>query len=344
MHCHQSIWKDGSPLFYDEVGYAGCPTWAGTTWRVLKHAPSCSRSPTRRVNSYHRLVPATRRRSTWSTPSATVGLRAHPDHRLEPQGQAPGVSGCRPVGQPVPGVLRHADGRHRRIKNKIEPHEPVDKDLYELPPDEAAAIRRFPARWRPCSTRWRRTTTTCSRAACSPRTSSRPGSSTSGQRARPGTAASVAARVRDVLRRLTSGPRLTWGAVTGHSPCSGSVPPGRQHDVNGGPGGLVLVGPQMAVGVERRRGRGVPQAGLHGLDVVARGDQQRRQVCSDPGTGIRAGPHLARRPAWRAAAPRAELAAAVVAEQPLPRPAGTWADRSAPATAGWGPACARSPS
>src|ERR1035441_5843886 len=43
-----------------------------------------------------------------------VRLRAHPDHRLEPEGEAPGVPGARPVGQPLPGVLRHADGRHRR--------------------------------------------------------------------------------------------------------------------------------------------------------------------------------------------------------------------------------------
>ena len=54
------------------------------------------------------------------------------------------------------------------IKNKIEPPEPIDKDLYELPPDEACRSRRCPARWRRCSTTWRPTTTTCSRAACSP--------------------------------------------------------------------------------------------------------------------------------------------------------------------------------
>ena len=57
------------------------------------------------------------------------------------------------------------------VKNKIEPIAPVDKDLYELPPDEHASIPQVPG----CLARgprlpWRPTTTTCSRAASSPRT------------------------------------------------------------------------------------------------------------------------------------------------------------------------------
>ena len=40
MHCHQSIWKDGSPLFYDEVGYAGLSdTGRYYIGGLLKHAP-----------------------------------------------------------------------------------------------------------------------------------------------------------------------------------------------------------------------------------------------------------------------------------------------------------------
>ena len=55
------------------------------------------------------------------------------------------------------------------IKNKIEPPDPVDKDLYELPPEEHAVDRsRCPARSPRCSTRSRPTTTTSPRAASSP--------------------------------------------------------------------------------------------------------------------------------------------------------------------------------
>ena len=46
--------------------------------------------------------------------------------------------------QPLPGVLRDADGRPDGIKNKIEPPEPVEEDLYDLPPDEARSIPQAP--------------------------------------------------------------------------------------------------------------------------------------------------------------------------------------------------------
>jgi glutamine synthetase len=88
MHCHQSLWKDDAPLFYDEVGYAGLSDigryYVGG---LLKHAPSLLAFTNPTVNSYHRLVP---------------------------QGQAAGIPGARPVVQPVPGVLGDAHGRDRR--------------------------------------------------------------------------------------------------------------------------------------------------------------------------------------------------------------------------------------
>ena len=56
------------------------------------------------------------------------------------------------------------------IKNKIEPPEPIDKDLYELPPEEHEGVATVPRRSARCSTRSRPTTTTCSRAASSPPT------------------------------------------------------------------------------------------------------------------------------------------------------------------------------
>ena len=58
MHCHQSLWKDGAPLFYDELGYGGLSDTA--RWYIgglLKHAPSLLAFTNPTVNSYHRLVP-----------------------------------------------------------------------------------------------------------------------------------------------------------------------------------------------------------------------------------------------------------------------------------------------
>src|SRR6185503_4468799 len=58
MHCHQSLWKDGAPLFYDELGYGGLSDTA--RWYIgglLKHAPALLAFTNPTVNSYHRLVP-----------------------------------------------------------------------------------------------------------------------------------------------------------------------------------------------------------------------------------------------------------------------------------------------
>lgn len=58
MHCHQSLWNGGDPLFYDESGYGGLSDVA--RWYIggiLKHAPSLLAFTNPTVNSYHRLVP-----------------------------------------------------------------------------------------------------------------------------------------------------------------------------------------------------------------------------------------------------------------------------------------------
>ncbi|GAA3983363.1 type I glutamate--ammonia ligase [Actinomadura viridis] len=146
MHCHQSLWKDGSPLFYDEVGYAGLSDNARYyIGGLLKHAPSLLAFTNPTVNSYHRLVPgfeapvnlvySQRNRSacirvpiTGSNPKAK---------RLEFRVPDPS---CNPYLAFSAMLMAGLDG----IKNKIEPAEPVDKDLYELPPEEARAIPQVP--------------------------------------------------------------------------------------------------------------------------------------------------------------------------------------------------------
>src|SRR6266568_6906017 len=58
MHCHQSLWQNGAPLFYDESGYAGLSDTARHyIGGLLKHAPSLLAFTNPTVNSYRRLVP-----------------------------------------------------------------------------------------------------------------------------------------------------------------------------------------------------------------------------------------------------------------------------------------------
>ena len=146
MHCHQSLWKGGEPLFYDEKGYGGLSDLA--RWYIgglLHHAPSLLAFTNPTVNSYHRLVPgyeapvnlvySARNRSaciripvTGSNPKAK---------RIEFRVPDPS---CNPYLAMSAMLMAGLDG----IKNRIEPHAPVDKDLYELPPDEAASIPQVP--------------------------------------------------------------------------------------------------------------------------------------------------------------------------------------------------------
>ena len=146
MHCHQSLWKDGSPLFYDELGYAGLSDTA--RWYIgglLAHAPSLLAFTNPTVNSYHRLVPgfeapvnlvySQRNRSaciripiTGSNPKAKRIEFRVPDPSSNPYLAYSAM------------LMAGLDG----IKNKTEPAQPVDKDLYELPPDEAANVPQVP--------------------------------------------------------------------------------------------------------------------------------------------------------------------------------------------------------
>jgi glutamine synthetase len=146
MHCHQSIWKDGAPLFYDELGYAGLSdTGRWYIGGLLRHAPSLLAFTNPTVNSYHRLVPgfeapvnlvySQRNRSacvripiTGSNPKAKRVEFRVPD------------PSCNPYLAFSAMLMAGLDG----IRNKIEPPEPIDKDLYELPPDEHAAVAQVP--------------------------------------------------------------------------------------------------------------------------------------------------------------------------------------------------------
>ncbi len=146
MHVHQSLWKDGDPLFYDEKGYGGLSDLA--RWYIggiLKHAPAVLAFTNPTVNSFHRLVPgfeapislvySSRNRSasvripiTGANPKAKRIETRFPDPSANPYLAFSAL------------MLAGLDG----IQNKIEPAAPIDKDIYELPPDEMAEIDQVP--------------------------------------------------------------------------------------------------------------------------------------------------------------------------------------------------------
>ena len=147
MHCHQSIWNDGKPLFYDENGSAQLSDVA--RWYIgglLKHAPALLAFTNPTINSFHRLVPgfeapvnlvySARNRSaciripiTGSNPKAKRIEFRCPDPSANPYLAFSAL------------LLAGIDG----IQNRIEPPAPVDKDLYELPPEEHAQVTQVPS-------------------------------------------------------------------------------------------------------------------------------------------------------------------------------------------------------
>ncbi|RNE49532.1 type I glutamate--ammonia ligase [Corynebacterium alimapuense] len=146
MHAHQSLWKDGKPLFHDESGYAGLSDMARYyIGGILHHAGAVLAFTNPTLNSYHRLVPGFEApiNLVYSQRNRSAAVRI-PITGANPKAKRIEFRAPDPSGNPYFGfaamMLAGIDG----IKNRIEPHAPVDKDLYELPPEEAASIPQAP--------------------------------------------------------------------------------------------------------------------------------------------------------------------------------------------------------
>ncbi|MFB2571694.1 type I glutamate--ammonia ligase [Micrococcus sp. IITD107] len=146
MHCHQSLWNGGEPLFYDEKGYANLSDTA--RWYIgglLKHASAILAFTNPTVNSYRRLVKGFEApvNMVYSQGNRSAAIRipitgSNPKaKRLE--FRAPDAS-ANPYLAFAAQLMAGLDG----IRNRIEPAEPIDKDLYELPAEEAKDIQKAP--------------------------------------------------------------------------------------------------------------------------------------------------------------------------------------------------------
>ncbi|GAA1379168.1 MULTISPECIES: type I glutamate--ammonia ligase [Catellatospora] len=146
MHTHQSLWLGGEPLFYDETGYAGLSDTA--RWYIgglLHHAPSLLAFTNPSINSYRRLVPGfeapvnlvySQRNRSACTRIPVTGTNAKAK-RIEFRCPDPSSN---PYLAFSAMLMAGLDG----IRNKIEPPAPIDKDLYDLPPEEVANVTQVP--------------------------------------------------------------------------------------------------------------------------------------------------------------------------------------------------------
>ncbi len=146
MHAHQSLWKDGEPLFYDESGYGGLSDIA--RWYIggiLEHAGAVLAFTNPTLNSYHRLVPGFEApiNLVYSQRNRSAAIRI-PITGTNPKAKRIEFRAPDPSGNPYFGFAAMMMAGLDGIKNRIEPHAPVDKDLYELPPEEAKEIPQAP--------------------------------------------------------------------------------------------------------------------------------------------------------------------------------------------------------
>jgi glutamine synthetase len=146
MHTHQSLWKGGKNLFYGKGGYADisdmCRYYIGG---ILKHAPALLAFIAPSTNSYRRLVPgyeapinlaySARNRSA----AVRIPMYSNSEKAKRLEFRTPDPT-CNPYLSFAACVMAGLDG----VQNKIDPGQPLDKDLYELPPEEAAQIKQLP--------------------------------------------------------------------------------------------------------------------------------------------------------------------------------------------------------
>ncbi|MFC3849820.1 type I glutamate--ammonia ligase [Corynebacterium hansenii] len=146
MHAHQSLWKDGKPLFHDESGYGGLSDIARYyIGGILAHAGSVLAFTNPTLNSYHRLVKGFEApiNLVYSQRNRSAAVRI-PITGSNPKAKRIEFRAPDPSGNPYFGFAAMMMAGLDGIKNRIEPHAPVDKDLYELPPEEAADIPQAP--------------------------------------------------------------------------------------------------------------------------------------------------------------------------------------------------------
>ena len=145
MHTHQSIWRNGTNLFYGE-GYANMSDMMKYyVGGLLKHSPALLAFCAPTTNSYRRLVPgfeapvilALSARNRSACARIPMYFKSPEAKRIEYRCPDPSAN---PYLAFAAMLMAGLDG----IANQIDPGEPLDVDLYDLPPEEAAKLKQVP--------------------------------------------------------------------------------------------------------------------------------------------------------------------------------------------------------
>jgi len=145
MHTHQSLWKNGKPLFAGNE-YAGISQMAlYYIGGILKHAPALAALTSPTTNSYRRLVPGFEApvNLAYSSRNRSASIRI-PMYSASPKAKRIEVrfpdASCNPYLAFSAMLMAGLDG----VENKIDPGASLDKDIYDMKPEELADIPSLP--------------------------------------------------------------------------------------------------------------------------------------------------------------------------------------------------------
>jgi glutamine synthetase len=146
MHTHQSLWKDGKPLFAGD-GYAGLSDMAmHYIGGLLRHARALAAIIAPTTNSYKRLTPGFEApvNLAYSRRNRSAACRI-PMYSASPKAKRvefrPPDPSCNPYLSFAAMTMAGLDG----VLNKMDPGEPLDKDIYDLSPEEMKSVPSMPA-------------------------------------------------------------------------------------------------------------------------------------------------------------------------------------------------------
>jgi glutamine synthetase len=146
MHCHQSLWKEGKPLFAGDL-YAGLSEMAlYYIGGLLKHARALSAIIAPTTNSYKRLVPGYEApvNLAYSSRNRSAAIRI-PMYSASPKAKRIEFRPPDPSSNPYLAFAAMMMAGLDGVINKVHPGEPLDKDIYDLSPEEAKGIPSMPA-------------------------------------------------------------------------------------------------------------------------------------------------------------------------------------------------------
>ena len=146
MHVHQSIWKDGDTLMYKKGNYADLSDIAlNYIGGILKHAPALLAFCAPTTNSYKRLVPGFEApvNIAYSQRNRTASVRI-PTYSSSPKSKRMEFRCPDPTANPYLAFAAMLMAGLDGVKNKIDPGEPTDINIYEAPADILAKIPSTP--------------------------------------------------------------------------------------------------------------------------------------------------------------------------------------------------------